>query len=400
MIPVVPEPLSYHCDVVAYLHAHENALWQWFGTSMTESKHQEGLRISLLKSCYHLDVGSQPALFTIAEEAAKSLGYSLPLTLWQAQNAPPISNAALCFTPDEAHIIFSGPVISLLNTAELRSVIGHELAHHLLWTADAGDYLTADRLLDGTVGHPQAAPSHQQTFRRWRLYTEIFCDRGALVAAGNLETVIAGLVKVTTGLTQVSGAGYLAQADELFARAGAIRTDEVTHPETFIRARALRLWQERGPAAEAEIAAMIEGEAAFAELDLVGQARVTRLTRRLLEQMLRPRWFQTDATLRHARRFFADFAPAVAADDVLANELQFADMQLRDYFGHLLLDFAAADPELDDLPLCAALGWAERLGLGAAFDKLVTRELKVKARELKKLKESATERLATAEARP
>ena len=64
----------------------------------------------------------------------------------------------------------------------------------------------------------------------------------------------------------------------------------------------------------------------------------------------------------------------------------------------MLLDFATADPELDQVPLAAALQLSERLALNGQFEKLAAKELKLKARQIKQLKEEAAELLAKAEA--
>jgi hypothetical protein len=81
-------------------------------------------------------------------------------------------------------------------------VLAHELAHHQLWEASGGDFLVADRLLLGAANDPRVARSHYQTAGRYRLCTEIFSREEAT-------------------------------------------THGIDHPETFIRARSLRLWAER-----------------------------------------------------------------------------------------------------------------------------------------------------------
>src|SRR5216110_1850133 len=76
---------------------------------------------------------------------------------------------------------------------------------------------------------------------------------------------------------------------------------------------------------------MIEGAAALEELDLMGQQRLTAATRRLVECLLFPKWFQTPATLGHAKLFFADFKPAIADDLALGDVLKFSDAPVREY---------------------------------------------------------------------
>ena len=61
------------------------------------------------------------------------------------------------------------------------------------------------------------------------------------------------------------------------------------------------------------------------------------------------------------------------------------------------MDFVTADPELDELPLAAALDVSQRLELEAQFEKLAARELKMKVRDVRRLKEQAAELLAKEE---
>jgi len=177
-----------------------------------------------------------------------------------------------------------------------------------------------------------------------------------------------------------------------------VATAGVSHPEAFIRARALALWQQQTENASAQISAMIEGAATIQELDLIGQKRLTSATRKLLECLLRPKWFQTPATLGHAKLFFDDFRPASGAETSPSDELKFSDSRLREYLCYVLLDFAKADPDLEEMPLAAALELGRKLELDAHFEKLAAKELKMKVRDLRRIKEQAAEMLAKAEA--
>jgi hypothetical protein len=293
--------------------------------------------------------------------------------------------------------VFSGPALTLLNAEELKSVIGHELAHYQLWERDEGEFLIADRLVHAVANDPRAAACHEQTARRYELYTEIFADRGSLKVTDNAQTVVAGLVKMVTGLSQVSGASYLKQAEEIFAN-GNVATEGVSHPESFIRARSLALWQAQGDEAEGEVGKMIEGVVTLDDLDLLGQKRLAVATRRLLEHLLKPKWFQTPAVLGHAKMFFEDFRRPGGQEGRALDEFKFSDPKLREYVCYVLLDFAKADPELDDMPLVATLELSRQLELDAQFEKLAAKELKMRVRDVRKLKEQASELLAKAEA--
>jgi hypothetical protein len=280
---------------------------------------------------------------------------------------------------------------------EMQALLGHELAHYQLWERESGTYLIADRLILTQAADPRAKSSHIQTARRLRLYTEIFADRGAYRATGNLGATVGALVKAHTGLESASGESYLRQARELFER-GNWRTEGLSHPEAFIRARALDLWAGHDPESDAKVAAMIEGELQIEQLDLLEQTRLSALLRRWLGQLLRPSWMQTPLVLAHARQFFPDFQWSTQDDPELAASLRFSDEKTREFLCFVLLDFATADPDLEDLPLAAAVDWSRRLELADLFDSLVLRELKIKPREFTRLKKETATMLAAAEA--
>jgi predicted SprT family Zn-dependent metalloprotease len=390
------EPLAYHFELRDYLKSQEREVWNWFSSAQAKADYTENVRLELLKSTYRLDADGQPELYQSLNEVKARLYLDIPVTLYQAQTNQQL-NAALYYIPGQGHIVFSGPVFTLLNGEELKSVIGHELAHYHLWERDAGEFHIIDRLIHAVAGDPRASASHEQTARRYQLYTEIFADRGSLRAIGDARPVVAGLVKMQTGLPQVSAASYLKQAEEIFAN-GDVSTEGVSHPEAFIRARALALWQERGEKAAAPIRSMIEGRAKLDELDLIGQIRLTSVTERLLQCLLRPKWFQTPAALGHAKLFFDNFTPANGNDSPPVDELKFSDPKLREYLCFLLLDFTKADPELDEMPLAAALELSRQLDLDAQFEKLAAKELKMRIRDLRRIKEQAAEMLTKMEA--
>jgi Zn-dependent protease with chaperone function len=389
-------PLPYHAQLRDYVKQHEPELWQWFASASAQADYARQLRLDLLKSTYRLDPESHPDLYQATDAARTQLGLDIPVTVYQAPQATQ-PNAALFYLPGEGHLVFAGPALTLLDQQELVSVIGHELAHYQLWSLDEGEFHVTDRLIHAVAADPRASSSHVQSARRFQLYTEIFADRGSLQVTGDVRSVVSGLVKMQTGLTHVSADSYMKQADEVFS-ASTVRSEGRSHPEDFIRARALALWAEQADAATPHITAMIEGGATLDELDLLGQARLTRATRELLEYFLQPRWLQTDSTLGHARLFFPDFQPAVRRDPATLDGLRFSEPSLRNYISALLTDFARADPDLDEMPLAAAFDLSRQLEMDDLFEKLVTKELKIKTRDLKRLKERAADMLAAADA--
>ncbi|HEY1790964.1 MAG TPA: M48 family metalloprotease, partial [Verrucomicrobiae bacterium] len=192
------EPLPYHLELRDYLKSKERDLWNWFASAQARADYTEHLRLELLKSTYRLDADGHPELYQALEEAKAKLGLDIPVTLYQAHDKP-VSNAILLFVPGEGHLVFYGPALTLLNQDEVKSVIGHELAHYHLWDRDNGEFHIAARLIQAVAEDPRAAASHEQTARLYQLYTEIFADRGAICVSGDIHPVVASLVKMQTG---------------------------------------------------------------------------------------------------------------------------------------------------------------------------------------------------------
>ncbi|MEZ6062624.1 MAG: hypothetical protein R3C19_19955 [Planctomycetaceae bacterium] len=236
------------------------------------------------------------------------------------------------------------------------------------------------------------------------------------------------LVKMHTGLKDVSAAAYLQQADEVCEKLVA-GSDGLTHPEMFIRARALRLWRDSPDSADDGLEAMVEGPLALKELDLLRQRKVSDLTRRFLQQFLTPLWLQTTLVAGHARRFFEDFTFAGPVADQgdsdvpgetsrkssgqrdsgktqgesgaqrsdLKSLLKRCDGQLRNYFCYLLLDFVTCDANLEEAPLAAAFLFAEENSLIEEFRDLAATELKLGKRLLQKIEAEAKAIVKSAE---
>lgn len=384
------QPPPYHVTLRTFLKEHEPEVWRWFSSTQARTDYTESLRLELLKRTYRLDRTTHSELYALGDTALERLGLSVPLTVYQAQQSSAL-NAALYFMPGEAHIVLEGPILSLLNADELRAVLGHELAHYRLWQEADGEFFVMDRMVQAMAADRRAEPSHVNTARVLQLFTEIYADRGSLIVAGDLKTVVCSLVKVETGLPSVSAESYLQQAEEVFSKEQAT-TQGLSHPEAFIRARALS-FAAAGREADQEIRRMIEGPLSLGALDLLGQRELTDLTRRLLRMLLAPKWFQTEPVLGHARLYFGDFerAPEGEIDGTLGEELAGTDQRLRDYLCYVLLDFAAVAPDLDRVPMAAAFLLADRLNLSERLAELATKELKIPKRDVNKLRHDANQ---------
>jgi Zn-dependent protease with chaperone function len=389
-LPAVPAPpplqlLLYQTRIVDFLKRHDRDVWNWFASSRQRVNHAEELRFELLKSTYRLERDSQPALYGAADEVAQKLGLAAPITIYQAQD-PMGLNASLAYLPSEIHVILHGPIATQLTPLELRGLLGHELTHFLLLQSWDGDLLTAAEMLAALANDNRAHPAHFASWRLLKLYNEILCDRGAFVVTQDLGAVVSMLVKVQTGVPEASAESYLRQAEEIFAR-GPAKTEGMTHPEAFIRARAIKLWVDQVPAAEEAIAAMIDTDADLQQLDLLAQERMAGWTRRVIDLLLAHKWFQTDPVLAHARLYFDDYSPpdGELSDANLSREIGVNTKSVRDYFCFVLLDFVSADRELDEPSLAAALQVAEQLEIKDRLIELARQELKLRKNQIERV---------------
>lgn len=389
-------PLTLHLALVDWLKTREDETWRWYADSEMKTRDAEQVRLSLLKDTYRMDAEGHPELFVEIEAARAALGLDgVEVHAYQSQEQGQC-NAAICYLPGEAHLIFSGPILSVLSAEELRAVIGHELAHYLLWDRDGGDFFLADRILHLAAGHPGAKPAHGQTVRLWRLATEFFADRGALVACGDLDVAVSSLVKSITGLSKISAKAYLSQAEEIFTKSKA-KSEGVSHPETYMRARALQLWAaDDGAVDEAVMQMLVEGEDLGA-LDLLQQAELTTLTKRFLSCHLSPGWFRSEAVLAHAKMYFPGIEISGEADEGLEAEVAALSKSRREFLCQVMLDFCAVDPDLEDLPVAAAIVRAREMEMLGHFEKIAAKDLKMKPKQLKTLKENAGNLLAAAD---
>lgn len=389
---LVIDPLPYHADLIRYLKTHEAELWAWFAPDRRSADEADAVRLDLLKLTYRLERDAYASLYEVADAAAASLGIDVPLTCYQ-RTSDGTMNASLAYLSGHAHIIVSGPLIDTLNAAELRWVISHELAHYVLldrWR----DYAIVAQILGAMLHDERARPWHHVSYRLFQLYTEVYCDRLALHATNDLAPAVTALVRVNGG-GRVTADAYLRQTAEIFEKAET-RATGYSHPEDFVRVRALQLWLEDPIAADARIAAMIENHSAIDELDLLGRERVSAGTRSIIARFLQPAWLQTEAQLAHAMRYFEDFS-VVNDLGAIPDVPTVAKSDVRDYYAYVLLDFGTVDRELEDAALAAALLFSDDIGIGESFRRIVIKELNMRKKQLSALESEARDIVARAE---
>ncbi|HEY4571540.1 MAG TPA: M48 family metalloprotease [Kribbella sp.] len=358
--------LRYHQSVLAVVRQVDERAW-----SALRGGPEGDVGDVLLRNAYRLEESAHPDVHRAGRRAAAALGLDAEVEYFQVSGEP---NAAYLHQAKPV-ILFQGPLLDRLDEDELTAVIGHELAHRVLWSADDGAYLAVDRLLDAAAGDARTPPQYLETHRRWSLATEVFADRGALTACGDLSTTIRALLKLETGLSTADPEAYLRQAESLDLSSGSRAT---THPEAVGRAWALRNW-----AAGEDVEGLVTGPLDVDAPDLLDAALLRELSRDFAAAIAHTDGLRTDAVATAAAGFADPPGPlgvpggAVRFDEPLAvrpvdgaplpRPRPLTDATKR-YLCYLLLDLATADPETGDAGLIASLALARRSGLPGYVD--------------------------------
>lgn len=373
------QPLEYHVDVAGRLSRLEPAGWRAFTEAAAEAAGQTAsadLRTDPARTAYRLDLAAHPRVAAAVSAATSALGVEVPVTVYQVEGVPG-ADAALPRRRPEAVVTLGADLAARLTDGELAALFGHELGRHRLWNLDGGWFWVADRMLDALAADAGTPEPFLETGRRWRLATELFADRAALAACGDLRAAVSCLAKAETGLREVDAAALLRQAGLADPTSGGRGR---TPPEAVLRAWALQRWDaERSDAAATTL---LRPGLDLDRLDLADRETLERLTRCMVEALLAPAWSRTDLVLAHARAFFPDLVLAPPVPDPPSPPLPGCDVlgadateTTRRFLGYVLLDLATVDPGLEDRPLAAAQELAGRLGFGETFAELVRGEL-------------------------
>jgi hypothetical protein len=365
-------PLEYHENLVAYLKGEERAVWEWSQSADVRKQQADETRDAMLRQTYRMEPESHPEVYASCHAAMETLGIQAPVTLYQAADG--MMNAALCFIPGEVHLIFYGPILEKLSGEELLALMGHELAHYRLWTADDGSFYNASRILDHSLSYREATPSQRESARLFSLHTELFADRGAAIVSGGTAAAISVLVKTMTGIASVDPAAYLRQAEELDVKGE--RSDGQSHPEVFVRARALDQWWREVESAGDWINQRLCGPISIETLDLLRQNELRDLTRSFFVRLLANMDIQSEEVSTQIRRYFPDLHEGETALDLATISGDQIDDATRNYFIALMFDCVMADPDARDELMLVAAKTAKSIGAGELFVAALKRDLK------------------------
>ena len=380
--------LPYHQKVKDHFRKQVKT-WEYFAGATTRKDQLQEFKTELLKNTYKFDPATDGFIYDKVKIAKEKLDLQqLPVTVYQAQFSDEL-NASIIYLDNEAHIVFSGPITKLLDEEELLGIIAHELTHIKLYSMLDGDLEVASRIITAIANNYNSEASYFETARLFRLYTEIFCDRGAYSVLEKTAPVITSLVKISTGLDKVNADNYIKQAAEIFSADNTTKAATVSHPENFIRARAIQLWHENKEVAEKDITAMIEGVSNLDQLDIFQQSELAALTRDFLQLYLKPKWFQSTIVISLAKQYFSNFSwdEKITLNEKLIETISQAHPSVKDYLSYVLLDFVLADPGLEEIPAGWAFQFSEDVQLKDSYETLVKREMKFSDKKLQQYKE-------------
>jgi hypothetical protein len=384
------KPFEYQIKLKDYLQKNEK-IWKWFADDKAKKEHFEKFKKEILKDSYRIDDKTHPEIFDILKEIKEKINLPIDITIYQEQMSYQ-NNVGIIFYQDEAQIVISGRVIKLLNTEELKAILAHELYHYYLFYIDQKAFEITDRIITSIANDADSPEVYLESARLFKLYTELYCDRGAYEILENKDAMISALVKLSTGIDRVNVEAYLEQADEILENDNK-STHAVSHPETFIRAKALDLWVNNKEEAAKEIEKYIEPKIEFEKLNLFSQEKLQNLTYQLISIFLKPVWSKSERIVNMAKEYFPNFIADTSLDvEDVFEQIAETGNSTKKYLSYVLLDFALVDSELGNIPLGYAFELADYTKIIDEFNVIVKKELNLTVRKLKELqKEAITE---------
>lgn len=371
--------LQYHTALVDYFKKQDKT-WKWFADSKVQNQQRSEYQKLLLKNTYRLSDDSESEIYDLVLEAKNALNITKNVTVYQELDTIE-TNARVSYDGDEVHMVLSGNLIKSLSSKELLSVIGHELSHILFYESQNGDFEVTSRIIHSIANDSRSDDTMVETARLYRLYTELFCDRGAFLVVKDIDTVISALVKVSTGLDKVSASNYLKQAHEI-CKEDNFGSSGQTHPETFLRAIALEMWSKNNN--NEGIEHLIDRRWGINSLDVYKQKKLHEITQNVLHIITKPKWMRTDMVYAHCRQYFPHFSyqDDKFLDEDIKTHISECDDTIREYICYVLLDFALLDSQLETAPVGHAMLIAEELEIQKTLKQLLKKELKLTAKAL------------------
>ncbi|MGE0766329.1 MAG: hypothetical protein AB7L90_07680 [Hyphomicrobiaceae bacterium] len=374
------EPFAYHLAIADRLERAEPHLWRWFQAEHIGDRYRDLTRADLQERATRLpNRGANGERYAMAETACQRLDIESPVALFRLPAAA-TPGAHLVFMPDEVAIALAGNIVErITNEEELLAILGREIARFRFYKVGDGRLHIATRLLRWLVGQEGCPPEIAETSRRFKLMTEVYCDRGGLIACGSRAAAVRILFKargdIDAEAAAIAADACLEQTDGQIA-AGSDERPSRAPPEIAARARALA--QSTPPTANdprSDVAELISGPIDLATLDLLDRDALGALTNAILDRVLYDADTVRPAALAHAREIVPDYEPARAVTPLERPARALAE-NAAEYLAFLLLDFATVDGARLGTTLPVAAAAADELGIGARFREIARQELR------------------------
>jgi len=261
----LPPPVSHkHDELTAWVQSRRDrtllsSLLQDPGVKLAQKKLEEqtngyGLwgRRRLLTGALRVQRGMVPRVERAFDDCRRILGFTAPIELYV--KADPSFGAFMMRSPTGPLALgVTSRLVEGFSDAEMRHVIGHELAHAVFDHQQLPMPLTA--LVEDMAGAIVSRPKQLELFL-WCRAAELTVDRAGLVCAGDVEAAASAFMKLSSGLDgsflgNLDVDAYISQAASIASAPVARRKprdddDSVeafnTHPYPPLRLKAMLLY--------------------------------------------------------------------------------------------------------------------------------------------------------------
>ncbi len=206
----------------------------------------QGVREQFLKNGIRLTERLSPRIYGIYGDVSKRLEIPFEAEVFCLPSATVNAYAVLEIRQKQKFFMIglTAPALELLDDAELKSIVGHELGHFLFGHNRLNALITLDKF--GNAAGTVLPPLGDSLFFRWQKKAEISVDRAGLLASGDFAASSKSLLKATFGLSDknlnIDIDALLGQVEEIKDRPEMMEEVFASHPLLPIRLKALKLF--------------------------------------------------------------------------------------------------------------------------------------------------------------